>query len=173
MRDTGSTRTATRWLSFSATTLVLISTGCVLKTTRFYTPAAAETRIGLDEMRARANMMLPIECPRVVHGKNSVFATADIALDIDSSGAVQRAQIEHGSGDQVLDDVLGALAAQLRLDVPDVQPAPSSQPRPVATRSTTAEPIPPAPLERRRLIVAYSCAPDAGTIALRLQPGRA
>jgi hypothetical protein len=173
MRDTGSTRTAMRWLLSSATTLLLISMGCVLKTTRFYTPAAAEARIGLDEMRARANMMLPIECPRVVHGSNSVFATADIALDIDSSGVVQRAQIEHGSGDQVLDDVLGALAAQLSLDAKDAQQASSSQPPPAATRSTTVEPGPPAPLERRRLIVAYSCAPDAGTIALRLQPGPA
>lgn len=171
MGGTGSTHTATRWLSSRHALLVCIATGCVLGTRRYYTPAIAEPRIGIAEMHARASMMLPIECPRVVHDRNSISATTDIALDIDTSGAVQRSQIEHGSGDQHLDDVFGALAAQLQFEAPDSLPISSSQPPPVVSRSTTPEATQQVPLERRRLEVAYWCTPDAGTIALRLQPG--
>lgn len=164
MGGTASIRTAMRWLSSSRMVAISLTTACVLGTTRFYTPRAAEARIGLEEMRSRADVMLPIECPRVVHGKNSVFAATDISLDIDSTGSVQRAAIEHGSGDAALDDLFGALAAQLQLQ-------PSLARQTTASAETTAAPPLPAPLERRRLTVSYACAADAGSVALQLQPG--
>lgn len=185
MRDTGSIRTAMRWLSYSMLSVAVISTGCVLNTTRFYVPTTGDRRITLDQMRSIADVMLPIECPRVVHGKNSVFATTDITLDVDSVGSVQRAEIERGSGDAALDDVFGALAARLQLQPPGTQPAPdtavSSQlpslpaPAPSADtlslHSTSISPAgPAAPTEQRELLVSYACASDAGTISLRLQP---
>jgi hypothetical protein len=165
MGDTASIRTAMQWLSSSRMVAISLMSACVLGTTRFYTPRAAEARIDLDEMRSRASVMLPIECPRVVHERNSVFAATDIALDVDSTGAVQRAAIEHGSGDASLDDLFGALAAQLQL-----QPSP---PRSAPTGTQPADPPPPspAPLERRRLTVSYACASDAGTVAVQLHPG--
>lgn len=146
---------------------ISLMTACVMRTTRFYTPLATEARISLDEMRSRADAMLPTECPRVVHGNNSVYAAADIALEVDSTGAVQRAEIEHGSGDAMLDDVFGALAAQLQLRPPSPRPAAA------VDRPPEQEPAVPAPLEKRRLKVSYACASNAGSVAVQLQPGRA
>ena len=168
MGGIASTRTAMRWLSYSRMVAISLITACVLGTTRYYTPRATETRIGLDEMRARAESMLPIECPRVVHGKNSVFAATDIVIEMDSTGAVLRATIGHGSGDATLDDVFGALAAQLQL-----QPPPAARRLPsAAAQSDRSQPAPlPAPLDRRRLTVSYACASDAGAIALQLEKG--
>ena len=165
MGGTASIRTAMRWLSCSRMVAISLMTACVLGTTRFYTPRAADSRIGLDEMRTRADVMLPIACPRVVHGRNSVFAATEIALDVDSAGAVQRAAIENGSGDAALDDVFGALAAQLQLQPPAARPAPA------VPQESEPPPPAPAPLERRRLTVSYACAQDAGAVDLQLQPG--
>jgi hypothetical protein len=144
---------------------ISLLTACVLGTTRFYTPRVSQARIPLEEMRARADAMLAVECPRVVHGKNTVFAATDIMVDVDSTGAVQRAEIERGSGDAALDDVFGALAAQLQL-----QPRPARRPSVAGAQSDQPQPAPlPAPLDRRHLIVSYACASDAGSVALELQ----
>jgi hypothetical protein len=150
---------------------ISLLTACVLATTRYYTPRAAQSRITLEQMRTRANVMLPIECPRVVHGKNSVFAATDILVDVDSTGAVQRAEIERGSGDAALDDVFGALAAQLQLE-PTAVRRPSAAAAAAAAQSDQPRPVPlPTPLERRRLIVSYACAADAGSVTLQLEKG--
>lgn len=166
MQGTASIRTAMRWLSCSRMVAVSLMTACVMGTTRFYTPRAAEARIGLEEMRARASSILPIACPRIVHGNNSVVAATDIALDVDSTGSVQRAAIEHGSGDAALDDVMGALAAQLQL-----QPPPARAATAVPREPEPPSPLLPAPLERRLLTVSYACATDVGAVDLQLQPG--
>ncbi|HEU4585941.1 MAG TPA: hypothetical protein VFR95_09335 [Gemmatimonadaceae bacterium] len=144
-------------------------TACVLGTTRYYTPRPAQARISLEEMRSRADAILTVECPRVVHGKNTVFATTDIMLDVDSTGMVQRAEIESGSGDAILDDVFGSLAAQLQL-----QPPATRRPSTVAAaaQSDQQQPAPlPTPLDRRRLTVSYACASDAGSVTLEMGKG--
>jgi hypothetical protein len=142
----------------------------VLGTTRYYTPRAAQARISLEDMRSRADAILAVECPRVVHGKNTVFATTDIMLDVDSTGVVQRSEIERGSGDATLDDVFGSLAAQLQL-----QPPATRRPSAVAAaeaQSDQQQPAPlPTPLDRRRLTVSYACASDAGSVALEIGKG--
>ena len=173
MGGIASIRTAMRWLSYSRMVAISLLTACVLGTTRFYTPRAARARITLEEMRRRADAILPVECPRVVHGKNSVFAATDIVMDVDSTGAVQRAEIERGSGDAVLDDIFGALAAQLQLQPPAAR-RPSAAAAAEAAQSDQPQPAPlPAPLDRRRLSVSYACASDAGSVALELQKGGA
>ncbi|HET7553946.1 MAG TPA: hypothetical protein VFK04_21825 [Gemmatimonadaceae bacterium] len=150
---------------------ISLLTACVLGTTRFYTPRASQARITLEEMRARADAMLAVECPRVVHGKNSVFAATDIMIDVDSTGAVQRAEIDRGSGDATLDDVFGALAAQLQLQPPPAR-QPSAAAAAAAAQSDQPQPAPlPTPLDRRHLVVSYACASDAGSVALELQKG--
>jgi hypothetical protein len=145
-------------------------TACVLGTTRYYTPRAAQARISLEEMRSRADAILAVECPRVVHGKNNVFATTDIMLDVDSTGAAQRAEIERGSGDALLDDVFGSLAAQLQL-----QPAATRRPSAVAAAAAQSDQQQPAALptqvDRRLLTVSYACASDAGSVALEIGKG--
>lgn len=167
MADIASTRTAMRWLSYSRMVAISLLTACVLGTTRYYTPRTAQARITLEDMRARADAMLSVECPRVVHGKNSVFAATDIMIDVDSTGGVQRAEIERGSGDGMLDEVFGALAAQLQL-----QPPPVRRSSPIAAAAQSDRPPPlPAPPDRRRLTVSYACASDAGSVALDLERG--
>ena len=171
MGGIASTRTAMRWLSYSRMIAISLLSACVLGTTRYYTPSSAQARISLDQMRARADAMLAVECPRVVHGKNSVFAATDIMVDLDSTGAVQRAEIERGSGDASLDDVFGALAAQLQLQPPAAR-RPSVAAAAAAAQSDQPRPAPlPAPLDRRHLIVSYACASDASSVALEFQKG--
>jgi hypothetical protein len=156
-----------RWLSYSRMIAISLLTACVLGTTRFYTPRALQARITLEEMRARADAILAVECPRVVHGKNTVFAATDIMMDADSTGAVHRAEIERGSGDAALDDVFGALAAQLQL-----RPEPVRRPSRAAAQADQPQPAPlPAPLDRRHLVVSYACTSEAGSVALELQTG--
>ena len=172
MEGIASTRTAMRWLSYSRLVAISLLTACVLGTTRYYTPRPEQARITLEELRARADAILAVECPRVVHGKNSVFATTELTVDTDSTGAVQRVELERGSGDATLDDVFGSLAAELQL-----RPRPPAARRlpaaaEAATRSEQPRPAPlPAPLDQHRLIVSYACASDAGSVALQLEKG--
>ena len=167
-----STRTAMRWLSYSRMGAIPFLTACVLGTTRYYTPAPSQARISEVEMRTRADAILAIECPRVVHGRNTVFASTVMSLDVDSTGAVQRVELERGSGDAALDDVFGALASQLQLRAP---PPEQRRPSPVAPTAADAQqnqPRPaPAPLERRTLTVSYACASDAASVAFEIAPG--
>ncbi len=172
MEGIASIRTAMRWLSYSRMVAIPFLTACVLGTTRYYTPPVpARARISLVELRTRADAILAVECPRVVHGRNTVFAATWLALDVDSTGAVQRAELERGSGDAMLDDVFGSLAAQLQLRSPQRR-RPSPAAAAAAAQQDQPQPAPiPAPLERRRLTVSYACASDAGSIALEMAPG--
>lgn len=116
-------------------------------TTRDYAPTAEEARITLDEMREHADAILHVECPRLLRGRAIAYGETELTLDIDSTGDVQRARLARGSPSQRLDDVLGALAAQLHL------------PRAGSGGASTT------------LVAGYACAPMAETMTLRL--GRA
>jgi hypothetical protein len=150
---------------------ISLLTACVLGTTRYYSPAPSQGRISLVELRTRADAILAVECPRVVHGRNTVFAATSMSLDVDSAGGVQRAELLRGSGDAALDDVFGALAAQLQLGAHEQRPA-SPAAAAAAAQQNQPQPAPmPAPLERRTLTVSYACASDAASIALEIARG--
>jgi hypothetical protein len=126
----------------------LFVAGCVVHTTRYFISPAAAERITPTVMRDRVNAMMVLECPRLRASRDSTWGAVGIALVVDSAGLVQRASMRRGSGSASLDDVLGALAAQLRLD-----------PQP---RARTAQPA------TRQLAVFYWCSRTAGDVRLQI-----
>jgi hypothetical protein len=76
-----------------------------------------------------------------------LYGEADLTLDVDSAGDVRRVYLDHGSPSPRIDDVLGALAAQLHL--------------PPGGDGGTPTP----------LVAGYSCAATAAAMTLRV--GRA
>lgn len=128
---------------------MMLMTACVVATTRFYLPAPGEHRISPGELRDRADAILHAECPHLLHGRDTVFGTANLTLYVDSAGRVLRAAMARGSGNPSVDAVLGALAAQLALE-----PPPASAPREAT----------------ERLAIGYGCATNATAVTVTLRP---
>jgi hypothetical protein len=118
MRGTGSSRTATRWRSFSGVVIAACVAGCTVSTTKFYVPTRGQSRLSVDQLRTRAGALLTVECPRLLGGRPSAFGETDFTMDVDKGGAVLRAHVDRSSGDARIDDIFGALAAQLQVDRP-------------------------------------------------------
>ena len=151
MRDTGSTRTGTRWPSCSdrgrrvaRVALAAAVAACVTTTTKYYVPSAGEDRLSTDEVRERADDLLRVECPRLLGGATAATGTARLTVDVGADGAVTRARVRTSSGDQRVDDMFGALAARLQVDAPERGP-------------TTA-----------RITMGYSCAPNEAVTTVQL-----
>ncbi len=147
MPGIGFIRTAMRWRSYSRAMLMVGMIGCVLSTTRFYVPTPGAERISPDQLRDRVHAMLYIECPRLLRGREIMYDAARFTLLMDSTGTVQRAEMSHASGDSYFGDVLGALAARLR-----VERSPA--------RGDDLAPVP--------FTVNYSCATVASTVTVQL-----
>src|SRR5919199_1707600 len=118
MRGTGFSRTATRWRSFSGVVIAAWAVGCTVSTTKFYVPSNAQSRLSLEQLRTRAGALLAVECPRLLAGRPSAFGETDLTIDLNRDGSVLRAHVDRSSGDARIDDIFGALAAQLQLDRP-------------------------------------------------------
>ena len=145
MRVTGSSRTATRWLSCSAFALMLA--GCVTRTTTYYKPTEGEPRLNQDEFRQASDQLLKVECPRLMGSNASAAGQARIRVSYDRSGAVQQSQILRTSGDERIDTEWGALTARLQFD-------------PQAGQTED--------LRAGILTVGYSCAPNTAVTTLQL-----
>src|SRR5687767_6975389 len=140
MRGTASTRTATRWWSFSVALIV----GCTT-TQRYFTPSEDQPRLTTDLMRDRGHNIVRAECPRLLGVREAVTGVAHIRVDVESDGEVRRAMISHSSGDERMDGIFGGLAAQLKVDPP---------------ANVRGETVP------GTLKIGYSCSPTAGTITV-------
>ena len=151
MRATGSFRTATRWRSFSAAVVAAWMAACMVSTTKFYVPASGQPRLSLDQLRTRAGALLSVECPRLLAGRPSAFGETDLTVDVDGDGSVLRAHVDRSSGDPRIDDIFGALAAQLQLDRSS-----SSNSRGRATH--------------QRIGIGYSCSATEAEVTVRLNP---
>jgi hypothetical protein len=118
MRGTGFSPTVTRWRSFSGVVIAAWAAGCTVSTTKFYVPSSGQPRLSLEQLRTRAGALLPVECPRLLAGRPSAFGETDLTIDLNQDGSVLRAHVDRSSGDARIDDIFGALAAQLQLDRP-------------------------------------------------------
>ena len=154
MRDTGSTRTGTRWPSCRASwgalplvaLLALPAAGCVTRTSRLYLPSEGQPRLSADDVRDRGDTFLRAECPRLMGSKSSAAGSANYALLVGADGGVREARVERTSGDERIDEIFGALAAQLTFPAP--QPA----------SSTTAG-----------VTIGYSCSPGIAVTTVELK----
>ena len=149
MWGTGFSPTVTRWRSFSGVVIAAWAVGCTVSTTKFYVPSNAQSRLSLEQLRTRAGALLAVECPRLLAGRPSAFGETDLTIDVKRDGAVQRAHVDRSSGDARMDDIFGALAAQLRLE------APSS--------SRNHEAV-------RRIGIGYSCSATEAEATVQLNP---
>jgi hypothetical protein len=134
--------------------LAMLTAGCVHTVTRYYVPTDGAERIGLEQLRSQADAVLHLECPRLLHGRATVYGEAALALDVDARGDVQRVHLVRGSSDARLDDVLGALAAQLHVVPPAPPAAPGAGPASVA------------------MTAGYSCAATATAMTIQLAGAR-
>jgi TonB family protein len=126
---------------------VLLSAGCVSRTTTYFTPTPGEQRLSQDEVRDESDDMLKVECPRIMGSSTSATGEARIRIEYDKSGAVQRAQITRSSGDNPVDTMWGALAARLQFD-------------PQAGQTEELKPA--------LLTFGYSCSPTAAITTLHI-----
>jgi hypothetical protein len=140
--------------------MMTMMAGCVTSTTRYYVPTAGADRISTDELREQADAMLPLECPRLLRGREIRYGAADFTVLVDTTGAVQRVYVDRGSGDDRFDDVLGALAAQLRI----VRPSARKGKRSESVRAPDGSDLAPIPLT-----VSYSCATTASSLTVQLR----
>ncbi|GAC1652478.1 MAG: hypothetical protein NVS4B3_14710 [Gemmatimonadaceae bacterium] len=154
----------------SAAVLAVALAGCVSSTTRYYIPDAAQPRLNLEELRDRADRLVRVECPRLLTAGQAQSGVARLVLELAPSGEVIRARIDRSSGDERMDTIFGALAAQLTVDPltgaidargsvllagPGHGPAESADaPRRRATEG--------------RISIGYSCAPGAGVVTVEL-----
>ncbi|HEU4643320.1 MAG TPA: hypothetical protein VFS44_12770 [Gemmatimonadaceae bacterium] len=134
--------------------LAMMVAGCVHTVTRYYVPTEGAARIGLDQLRSQADAILHLECPRLLRGRAAMYGEADLALDLDARGDVQRVHLVRGSSSARLDDVLGALAAQLHLAPPAPPAPPGGGPASMA------------------MAAGYSCAATATAMTIRLARAR-
>ena len=117
MRDTGSTRMATRWRWSSTLGAALLCAACVHSTATYYVPTEDRPRLDTNQLRDQADLFLRTECPRLIEaGKPG--GEASIKLAVSRSGEVTRAEVTRSSGDETIDGIFGPLAAQLQLSAP-------------------------------------------------------
>ena len=148
MRATGFSRTATRWRSFSCVVIAAWVAGCTVSTTKFYVPSRGQSRLSLEQLRTRAGALLAVECPRLLAGRPSAFGETDFTIDLNTDGSALRAHVDRSSGDARIDDIFGALAAQLQLDRP-------------STTDHAAHP---------RIGIGYSCSATEAEATVQLNP---
>lgn len=137
---------AMRWPSYSAAAL-LLGAACVTVTQRSYFPDLAAGRLAPDDFRARAGALLAAECPRLLGSSRSALGETGFTVVLTGSGAVREAILDKRSGDERIDDVFGALVAQLQV---------------VMTSGGDDS--------RAPIVVGYSCSPEHSLVTLDLDP---
>ncbi|MFL5560029.1 MAG: hypothetical protein ACJ79K_01010 [Gemmatimonadaceae bacterium] len=138
MRDTDSTRTATRWPSSSSRrqrtsgsrakktlgnvwalalgAAAIVSLGACTNRSTYYVPTAGAPRLNQDEFRDASDQVLSVECPRLMGTSDFATGEARARIEVDKSGAVQKVQFTRPSNDERMNTVWGGLASRLQFD---------------------------------------------------------
>lgn len=149
MRDTGSTRTGTRWPWYSLVLGSILLASCVTAVKREFTATPGSGRLTPQELRSRGDAMVRMECPRLLASDSAATGVAAITIAVDREGSVTRAVVERGTGDDRMDELFGTLAASLDFDSPAGMSA--------ATMDARVE-------------MGYSCSARASAITFRVMP---
>jgi len=143
MRSTDSIRSAMRWSWCSALALAAACT----TTTRYYVPTEGEPRLTPSEVRDQSDALLSTQCPRLMGGDRFATGEARVMVELDRSGAVQKAQVTRSSGDEAMDAIFGALIARLQVDPPTGMDGDRGE---------------------HPIYIGYSCAPENNAITLNI-----
>jgi len=143
MRNIDSIRSAMRWSLCSA---VAVAAACTT-TSRYYVPTEGEPRLTPNEVRDQSDALLATQCPRLMGSNRFATGEARIIVELDRSGAVQKAQVTRTSGDEAMDAIFGALVARLQVDPP------------TGMNGDRGE---------HPIYIGYSCAPENNAITLNI-----
>ena len=89
---------------------------CVHTVTRYYLPDANNPRFDTDRATRVLDEYLSVQCPARVAAKKPESGDVRLTIDVDTTGAVTRAELVTSSGDEMLDGLFGTVAAQLKVD---------------------------------------------------------
>jgi len=117
MPGTASSRMGMPWPSCRlAPAAILMLGGCALHAPRHYLAAGGSQRLSPSELREGVALMMYVECPRLERDGRAPAGSTVMTLEVGDMGQVARATLARGSGDSRIDDLIGSLAAELRLD---------------------------------------------------------
>lgn len=142
---TDSTRTAMR-CSFSRAVPLLFFAACVSTTIRYFVPSPQNPRYSLDSATPVLREYVRLQCSTLRQQQRPDSGTVRALVEVDSAGDVTRARLENSTGNEVLDGVIGTVAAQL-------------------TVPSAARAISPA-----RVLLGYRCDADSAIVTLTRQP---
>ena len=120
MKVTVSTRMAMPWWScrlrrWGARVLVVAGlAACVQSTTRIFLPSPQNPTYTTAQANPVLGEYLRLQCPAFQKASRPDTGVVRFVVSLDSVGAATRAELEKASGDQLIDEVFGTIAAQLR-----------------------------------------------------------
>lgn len=118
---------------------------CVTTTTREFLPSPHNPTYSRAQATPVLAEYLRLQCPAFRKANRADTGTVRFVVSVDTSGLATRARLAQGSGDQLVDEVFGAVAAQLQF-APD-------RARPAARREVVA--------------MGYRCAGDSASVVIR------
>lgn len=136
---------ATRWSLSKALGMTALLAACVSTVTHYYVPDAHNPQFDFAGATATLDRYVRVQCPALVAPQLGVaYAT----IQVDTRGAVTRAEVTRSTMDKVLDDLFGTVVAQLKVD---------------SLRADGRQTV------TRHLAFVYNCAPDAIRADLRIR----
>ena len=133
------------WLARLTTMGLAAAAACVTTTTREFLPSPRNPIYKPAQATPVLGEYLRLQCPAFRKAHRADTGTVRFVVFVDTSGFATRAQLAQGSGDKLVDEVFGTVAAQLQF-LPD-----SARPR--ARRATVA--------------MHYSCVGDSASVVIR------
>lgn len=87
---------------------------CVQSTTRIFLPSPQNPTYTTTQANPVLAEYLRLQCPAFQKASRPDTGVVRFLVSLDSAGAATRAELEKASGDQLVDEVFGTVAAQLR-----------------------------------------------------------
>lgn len=111
-----------RWWSSergrSAVALLAIAwAACVQTTTRAFLPSPQNPVYSPTQAQPVLGEYLRLQCPAFRQAQRPDTGIVRFIVSLDSAGTATRAELAKASGDQLVDEVFGTVAAQLRLPI--------------------------------------------------------
>jgi TonB family protein len=95
----------------AAVALVLVA--CVSTTTRYFVPSTQNPIYRPEQATPVLSEYVRLQCPAFRQASRPDSGRVSLTVDVDTSGFATRAELTKSSGDKLLDDVFGTVAAQL------------------------------------------------------------
>lgn len=133
-----------RWSSCRAVGVV-IGAACVATTTRIFMPSPQNPVYRPAQAEPVLAQYLHLQCPAFKKAALPDTGVVHFSVSLDTMGKATRAELLVGSGDQLVDEVFGTIAAQLTL--------------PVDSTRRRAREVP--------VRMAFSCQGDSATVKVR------